>query len=326
MLSNGSETHRKSRTDFAGIVKNVLDFIYQVCYTYNTPKKFGTGTITRRVSNMELTQENYNILKEQRLKRSEIAEQFNIPEWKLKKHIAINGWGKIPPIIEFEDVFEQLDEYACYWGGFLAADGNVDSKKRIRLMLNYDDISHLEKFKELLGSTHTISSNTNQYNRCSFEFTHKKMCEDLELNFNIVPNKTDKLKFPHHLTKEQLRHYIRGYFDGDGSVCESFSNKNSITATLYTSFASGCKEFTDDLFNFLQQTLNLGGNNQEYVNKSQLKFNTNDSIVLLTWMYEDCSVYLDRKYAKYLSIVLGNNRTTRILDKGIVHPTSNGGT
>lgn len=25
MLSNGSETHRKSRTDFAGIVKNVLE-------------------------------------------------------------------------------------------------------------------------------------------------------------------------------------------------------------------------------------------------------------------------------------------------------------
>lgn len=318
MLSNGSETHRRSGTDFAGIVKNVLENINQVCYTYNTPKIFGAGTITRRVSNMELTRENYNKLKEQKLKRSDIAAKFQIPEWKLKKHIAINNWGKVLPIIEFEDVFEQLDEYSCYWGGFLAADGNVDSRKRIRLMLQYDDIGHLEKLKELLGSTHTISYNTDQYNRCSFEFTHKKICEDLEHNFNIIPNKTDRLKFPKHLTVEQMRHYIRGYFDGDGSICESFSNKNSLTATLYTTFSSGCKEYADDLFNFLQNTLQLKGNNQDYGTKNQLKFNTNDSMVLLSWMYSDCNVYLDRKYAKYQSIVIEGHRSTRELDKGIV--------
>lgn len=306
-------------------MKNVLEFFNQVCYTYNTPKFFGTGTITRRVSNMELTQDNYNILKAEGLKRSEIADKFNIPEWKLKKHIAANRWGKVTPIIEFENIFEELDEYSCYWGGFLAADGNVDSKNRIRLMLKYDDIGHLEKFKELLGSTHTIATNTNKYNRCSFEFTHKKIREDLERNFNIVPNKTDKLLFPNHLSTEQLRHYIRGYFDGDGSICESFSNKNSITATLYTTFASGCKEYADVLFKFLQETLQLRGNNQDYITKSQLKFNTNDSIVLLNWMYSDCNVYLDRKYAMYKRIVLEHNRTTRVLDKGIVHPTSNSG-
>lgn len=318
MLSNGSETYRKSRTDFAGIVKNELDFIYQVCYNYNIPKIIGTGTIIRRVSNMELTQENYNKLKDNKLKRSEIAKIFNIPEWKLKKHIATYKWGKILPIIEFEDVFEELDEYSCYWGGFLAADGNVDSKKRVRLMLQYDDMGHLEKFKELIGSTHTISYNTDQYNRCSFEFTSRKMCEDLERNFNIVPNKTDKLKFPKHLTVEQLRHYIRGYFDGDGSICESFSNKNSITATLYTTFASGYKEHIDNLFEFLQQELQLVGNNRDYGTKSQLKFNTNDSITILSWMYSNCNIYLDRKYAKYQEILVKGNRLTRVLDKGIV--------
>lgn len=306
-------------------MKNVLEIFYQVCYTYNTPKFFGAGTITRRVSNMELTQDNYNVLKTEGLKRGEIADRFGIPEWKLKKHIAANRWGKVPPIIEFDNIFEELDEYSCYWGGFLAADGNVDSSNRIRLMLKYDDIGHLEKFKELLGSTHTIATNTDQYNRCSFEFTHKKMREDLEHNFNIVPNKTDKLIFPSHLSIEQLRHYIRGYFDGDGSICESFSNKNSITATLYTTFASGCKEYADSLFKFLQETIQLRGNNQDYGTKSQLKFNTNDSIALLTWMYKDCNVYLDRKYAKYVSIVAEHNRKTRVLDKGIVHPISNNG-
>ena len=325
MLSNGSETHRKSRTDFAGIVKNVLENFYQVCYTYNTPKNIGAGTITRRVSNMELTKENYDLLKEKGLKRCEIAQEFSIPEWKLKKHIANNGWGKTIPIIEFPDVFKELDEYSCYWAGFLAADGNVDSKNRIRLMLQYDDIGHLEKFKELLGATYAISINTDKYNRCSFEFTHRDMCSDLKELFFIIPNKTDKLQFPNHLNIEQMRHYLRGYFDGDGSICESFSNKNSITATLYATFASGCKEFSNNLFSYLQNTLGLRGNNQDYGTKTQLKFNTNDAIVLLNWMYQDCEVYLDRKYAKYLDIVHMGNRSTRVLDKGIVHPTSNSG-
>lgn len=274
---------------------------------------------------MELTQENYKELKDKGLKRSEIASAFEIPEWKLKKHIAKECWGKPTPIIEFNDIFSTLDEYSCYWGGFLAADGNVDSKSRVRLMLQYDDIGHLEKFKQLLGSTHSISSNTTIYNRCSFEFTSKKVCEDLKSSFYIVPNKTDKLQFPIHLTSEQLRHYIRGYFDGDGSICESFSNKNSLTATLYTTFSSGCKDFADMLFKFLQETLYLRGNNQDYGTKSQIKFNTNDSVVLLNWMYGECEVYLDRKYAKYLSIVREGNRTTRVLDNGIVHPTSNSG-
>lgn len=267
---------------------------------------------------MEITEQNYFQLKDQKLKRAEIAIEFDLTEGQLKKLIAKNGWGKVLPKIEFEDAFSYLDEYSCYWAGFLAADGNVDSKRRVRLMLKYDDIGHLEKFKEFLGSTHTIASNTDKYNRCSFEFTNIKIWEDLRDNFFIIPNKTDKLPFPNHLDQSSMQHYIRGYFDGDGSICESFSNKNSITATLYATFASGCEKFANDLYDYLHKELNLSGNNQKYENKNQIKYNTNDAKTLLTWMYKDSSIYLDRKYILYKRLVEENSRTTRILDKGIV--------
>jgi len=267
---------------------------------------------------MEVTEQNYFQLKSNKLKRAEIAKEFSLTDGQLKKLISKNGWGKVLPSIEIEDAFSYYDEYSCYWAGFLAADGNVDSKKRVRIMLKYDDISHLEKFKEFLGSTHTISSNTDKYNRCSFEFTHSKIWVDLRDNFNIIPNKTDKIKFPGHIPKEFLRHYIRGYFDGDGSICESFSNKNSITATLYATFASGCESFADELFDYLYSILGTIGNNQKYENKNQIKYNTNDAKKLLTWMYSDCSVYLDRKFILYQQLVVNNLRTTRVLDKGIV--------
>lgn len=254
---------------------------------------------------MEINYTNYLELKNTGITRAQIAEKFNMPDWKLKKLIATNRWGKIAPTIGNETLFDEYDEYSCYWAGFLAADGCVDSKNRIRVMLKYDDITHLEKFRDILESTHTISSNTDKYNRCSLEFTNPYIREILELNYNIIPNKTDKLQLP-SIPLKYMRHYIRGYFDGDGSICESYSNKNSVTASLYATFCSGSLEFSKALFKYLQEYLGLGGHYQEFntANKWQLKYNTNDAKILLKYMYENSNVYLDRKYALYHRIVV----------------------
>lgn len=255
----------------------------------------------------------YLEFKQMGMTRGQIATAFDIPDWKLKKLIAKNGWGKPPTTISNESLFDEYSEEACYWAGFLAADGNVDCKKRVRLMLKYDDIIHLEKFKACLGSTHSVSSNTDKYNRCSFEFTSPHICEILELNYNIIPNKTDCLKFPKHIPDKYLRHYIRGYFDGDGSLCESFSNRNSVTASIYATFASGSKEFSMSLFEYLSKILSLGGHLQEFTDsiKWQLKYNTNDAKVLTKYMYDNSNVYLDRKYTLYLRLIVNNIRETR---------------
>lgn len=262
---------------------------------------------------MEITFENYIKLKQDNLSRAEIAEHFNVPDWKLKKLIAQNGWGAKPPTLLNSAAFDEYTEESCYWAGFLAADGNVDSKGRIRIMLKYDDILHLEKFKKYLQSTHTVSSNTTTYNRCSFEFTNRDMCEVLDLNFNIVPEKSLTMKFPHFIKADMVRHFLRGYFDGDGSVCESFSNANSVTATLYTTFCSGSFDFINYIYTFLNARLNTVGHLQDFNTgkKWQIKYNTNDSIKLLHYMYDDSNVSLDRKYAFYERVVLNNDRLTR---------------
>ena len=262
---------------------------------------------------MELTFENYTLLKNEKLSRAQIADRFGIPDWKLKKHIAANKWGKVLPTIGNTTAFDEYTEESSYWAGFLAADGNVDKKGRIRLMLKYDDIRHLEKFKIFLQSTHMVSSNTDTYNRCSFEFTDMNMCEVLDFNYNIVPNKSLIYRFPSHMAKHHIKHFIRGYFDGDGSICESFSNVNSTTATLYATFASGSFEFAEYLFNYLKQELDLGGHLQDFNTgkKWQIKYNTNDAKKLLTYMYAGSIVSLDRKKLLYSRIVEDNDRLVR---------------
>lgn len=262
---------------------------------------------------MEITFENYTLLKQNNLSRANIAEQFGIPEWKLKRLISKNGWSSVKPVILNKSAFDEYTEESCYWAGFIAADGNVDLKGRIRIMLKYDDMAHLEKFKQYLQSTHKISSNTETYNRCSFEFTDKEMCETLDLNFNIIPEKSLIMKFPHFIPTNMLSHFLRGYFDGDGSICESFSNKNSVTATLYTTFCSGSFDFINYIYQFVSNEVKTTGHLQDFGTgkKWQIKYNTNDSIKLLNYIYGSCSIYLDRKYALYERIVKNNDRKKR---------------
>lgn len=262
---------------------------------------------------MEINLENYTDLKNKQLSRADIASSFGIPEWKLKRLISKNNWGNRLPTISNTQAFDEYSEESCYWAGFLMADGNVDSKHRIRIMLKYDDINHLEKFRDYLVSTHKVSSNTTTYNRASFEITNPHMCDMLDLNFNIVPNKTLIADFPRSMPRNMLRHFIRGYFDGDGSICESFSNKNSITATIYATFACGSFKFIDYLFTFLKAELGVNGYLQDFNTgkKWQIKYNTNDAKKLLHYMYDNSSVYLDRKFQLFNRIVVDNNRLQR---------------
>lgn len=261
---------------------------------------------------MEINYTNYLELKSSGISRASIANIFEIPDWKLKKLISANSWGTKRPTISKENAFDEFCEESCYWAGFLAADGCVDTKHRVRVMLKYDDLSHLEKLKTFLQSTHAISTNTEKYNRCSFELTSKHICEILDLNYGIIPNKTAKLKFQ-KLPVPYMRAFLRGYFDGDGSICESFSNKNSITASIYATFASGSRHFSEGLFSYLQGTLGLGGHLQEFEGstKWQLKFNTNDAKTLLHYMYKDSIIYLDRKYALYQRLIVQDIREKR---------------
>ncbi len=259
-----------------------------------------------------LSHENYLEYKNQGLSRLKISEIFGVTENQLKKIIAKNGWGAKKPNISNESCFDDYSEESCYWAGFIAADGCVDAKNRLRVMLNYDDLAHLEKLRKFLGSTHKISENTDKYYRASLEVTSPHIVDVLELNFNVVPNKTDKYILP-KMPDIFFKHFLRGYFDGDGCICESFSNKNSVTATLYTTFASGSSVFSEQLFEKLKSTLGLGGSLQKFSdsNKWQLKYNTNDSITLLTYMYSNSIVYLDRKFAIYHRTVILKDREKR---------------
>jgi hypothetical protein len=212
---------------------------------------------------------------------------------------------------------------SAYWAGFLAADGCVD-KNRIRLYLGIIDVGHLHKFKAFLKSRHKVAESTN-YNRCSFEFSNKTIRSDLESLYLITPRKSLVLEFP-EISEELLPHFIRGYFDGDGTLCETFSNVNSITSSIIAGFLGSpafmvrCSEIVHRVIN-KNNTLKL----MTHTNGINLilKLNTNDAKKFLTWIYKDSTpeTRLDRKYCLYDRLVVQDIRKKRVLEKGngIVH-------
>lgn len=197
-------------------------------------------------------------------------------------------------------IFETINtEEKAYWLGFLYADGSVGSKEhKIELGLAEQDLKQIEKFRDFIGIANKISyrSSTKSY-RYSFRSESCKM--DL-IKQGCVPKKSLILKFP---TKEQvpqnlIRHFIRGYFDGDGW----FTNTESC-------FQAGIIGTEDFIKGFLD--------NIEIQNKDNKIFTVHredgakryvfgayaDVLNFLNWIYKDATIYLDRKYEHYLNFI-----------------------
>ena len=108
----------------------------------------------------------------------------------------------------------------AYILGFLASDGNVsNSENSINIQLQRADEQILKDIKEIVQSSRPLDYYTTAAGRetVKFQVWSSSWKNDLSL-YGIVPNKTFNLQPPNYLKKEYRIDYIRGYFDGDGSI------------------------------------------------------------------------------------------------------------
>lgn len=193
-----------------------------------------------------------------------------------------------------EHVFDSIDsEEKAYWLGFMFADGYVSKdNNRIELSLKLSDYSHLKKFKNFLQWKNNIKTDSF---RCRIYFANSRIKKML-IHYGCVPQKSLKLNFikNSYIEKNLLRHFIRGYFDGDGCICIQ-------KIKIYS-----CIEFIGTEF-FLKELLN---NTDWKKNKLQqdkrhspvikkLRYSGKTVLSILHYLYKDSNIYLDRKYSKY---------------------------
>ncbi len=159
---------------------------------------------------------------------AEICEVYNgtiynwIKKYKLKRKKTLPRRSKTRYYLN-ERYFEKINNSnKAYWLGFIAADGGVGegkSKRVLRIFLSRKDRCHLEKFKkevEYEGPIYDGKVKNKEYFYSILQICSHKMVEDLATH-GIVANKTKILKRP-DIDKKYYRHWIRGMFDGDGSV------------------------------------------------------------------------------------------------------------
>src|SRR5205085_9225815 len=121
-----------------------------------------------------------------------------------------------------EDAFARLDDEAtAYWLGFLCADG-CNYRRRgcgeVHLVLQKRDIPHLERFAAFVGTEKPIRKEA-RYETYRLSLYSKRMSDDL-IRLGCPPRKSWALAFP-AVPGPLVAHFIRGYFDGDGSASMS---------------------------------------------------------------------------------------------------------
>lgn len=216
-----------------------------------------------------------------------------------------------------ENFFEKIDtEEKAYWLGFLYADGYVSKKQskkcktiQYKLTMSLAEIEPLEKFKKSINATYKIKeSNYKGYKQFSLNITSKILYNQLT-KLGCFQSKSLVLKFPteEQVPKELIRHFVRGYFDGDGSVCKT-TNKVKRNDAVFVYLKSqiqicGTFEFLTELKKRLTFNSSIVKDKRKITNTWSLSFSgIKRSHSFYKWLYENSHVYLNRKKEKFEDI------------------------
>ena len=210
-----------------------------------------------------------------------------------------------------EHYFSNIDtEAKAYYLGLILSDGNVFDLKRkngemlVNITQYYKDSYILTRFLNEVHSNRSLSYDGRGC--CQACVVSKIMADDLAM-YGIVPNKTFKEQLP--IIDEELQHHlIRGILDGDGCIhahiLPSHVTGND-TFPHYISFC-GSKLLMHQLSNYLSHKLDINRPKvYEYKNGlNECKWKNRIAMVSLgCYLYADATIFLSRKYEKFVSFL-----------------------
>lgn len=245
---------------------------------------------------------------------SSISNKYGINRKTLLKYLKDRGVDiiKTGSAVHFNyNAFSKIDsEESAYWLGFMYADGFIESKGNgVGLGVSIKDIEHMDKFCEFLqypkgkyivkshqfGNKDTKNKNGEEMYMVNTLIKNSTLWNDLNSK-GCVPNKSLVLTFPNEEifeSKELIKHFIRGYCDGDGSL--TWSNKEHTVPSICF---VGTKTFLESLQNYLGKGyLMQKPNCSEFTYR--LSYTHTKAFNASKYMYENSNIYLNRKYNIY---------------------------
>lgn len=211
-----------------------------------------------------------------------------------------------------ENFFDVIDsEVKAYFLGLLFSDGTI-GKNSINLSLQERDSYILKDFAKALDSNRPFQRiKPKQYpsaqDSIRLVFHSNKIVEKLAV-FGCVKAKSLILKFPplHLIPNNLLHHFVRGYFDGDGSCVfrqQSYVREYKVCVSSLIStedFCSSLKVILESLK--VKCSIHIPKKNVKSTTRV-LSINSNkNSFNFLSWIYKDATFFLKRKYEKFLQL------------------------
>ena len=248
---------------------------------------------------------------------TKLSEIFNVTPNAVCSLLKRNGYkSKSPSELKRkypiqEDFFDKIDtEEKAYVLGLLYADGyNNTDRNSVKLTLKESDKEILEKISSViqptkpLGLYRTNKSQKgfeNSQNAVSLTIANKHISQRL-VELGCGKAKTHNLIFP---TEEQVpkhlqRHFVRGYFDGDGSVSGDKQKQFCFVGTI--NFLLPLQQILIEELGFSKTKLDQRHKDREDSIRALRYCGINQCIKFRDWLYEDSTIYLKRKFDVFSS-------------------------
>ena len=225
-------------------------------------------------------------------------------------------------------IFSKIEtELQAYLLGFYAADGNINEKRKtFRIHLQKQDSEIVYLYKDVISpdarifavrehkTTGRNGKEITAHESFGVDITSSELCNDL-VDLQIGYNKSySDLHIP-NIPQELIRHFIRGYFDGDGCFTIWLSQEKGKSDRVRGKFdicaksASILNEFIK-FFSLHDVKLNLN-----YLKRDDMYRITTSSRKevqkIYNILYKDSYFYLSRKFNKFDHYV--NTEVTQLI-------------
>lgn len=210
------------------------------------------------------------------------------------------------------DFFKKINtEEKAYWLGFMFADGyivdysNRYGEDKFGITLHSKDIATLEQFKKSIKSTNPItdvSSNGRTLHRILM--SSQETVNDL-ISHGCVKQKSLILQPPVGVPEKLINHFIRGFFDGDGSIfirkAEFEKHKNWNIPSFDISITS-----TEDMVKWIADQVGFGKISKEQRREKTWYYRQSGNQKVkqfCDYIYKDATIFMERKYSLYLKLL-----------------------
>lgn len=223
--------------------------------------------------------------------------------------------------------FKDIDtEDKAYFFGFIYADGFLCVPNKVGISIIDTDYKQLEKLEKCMDCNYPIKFYANN----SFDGRKSKFCrliisdDDMVRDVKshgLIEHKTCIMKPPVGIPNKLIKHFIRGFWDGNGTLYTS--------GGMYYCGVTG----TQDMVTWIGDTLVSNGVIESYGLSRERKSDKVKSVKfggkskplnVLYYLYHNANYYLDRKHDRYLQymaessyVVTDKNITRWTLDEAV---------